>query len=109
MKDILRLLIAVLIMPASFLVVADESVNSNDNDVRVEEEEAEVQVDDSDDDNADVEEEMEPVEAPESGSFLDNLSAAQIAGILAGAAGVVSLSDDDDDPCLLYTSDAADE
>ena len=46
MKDILRLLIAVLIMPASFLVVADESVNSNENnDVRVEEEEAEVQVD----------------------------------------------------------------
>ena len=79
MKDILRLLIAVLIMPASFLVVADESVNSNENnDVRVEEEEAEVQVEDNEDDDADV----DMVEAEdESGSFLDNLSAAQIAGI----------------------------
>ena len=89
MKDILRLLITVLLMPASFLLVADEAVNSNENDVRVEEEEADVQVDD-DDAESDVD------EPEESGSFLDNLSAAEIAGILAGAAGVVSLSDDDD-------------
>ena len=66
MKDILRLLITVLLMPAGLLGI--EAVNSNENDVRVEEEEADVQVDD-DDAESDVD------EPEESGSFLDNLAA----------------------------------
>ena len=90
MKDFLRIILAISFLPYAQLVADEEASAAATNN-----------------DEAVVEDEVEVDEDSNEGGLLDNLSVGQIAGALAGLVAASQLGDDDD--CLLYTSDAADD